>query len=575
MKRDWEQIKKNIFNALMTAIRSEQRREIVTVDEWDGSEANYETADDYCSACLIDVNPEGEERTKALCKLPVRRPGDDANVYVDKAIYAAAGGRGITQVEKPDGVSDEQWAMAVQDAAAKIVSAYQAMDETAPEAVYDLAEMEYPEERSVSAAAVMEQAFYALTEYAEEQGKDEYTYWLHDLFFDENGSPFVVFSGEGKLYRAEILFTDGEPELGDPREVVIDFPDKQAMSRSTIQRQADGRYRWFAISCSAVLNRVGSFDTRELFDDFVANFQVREQVVTRQFFHQGEAFRTGVMDYVARDGNLLITSGVYDDTEIARAEVAARMKDPNYWGDSIGFMAESPEYVDVSDGIKLPAYRRGYLTEVSTLPENLAAAIYTRQSVMEVNRMLTGKAFEAFAQLMGDEEKARKWLEEHADETNRAIENQGLLTRQAETVEEPDAQPTEPAQAEPITETEIVLGEQEIRELAGMVREQIGLDDMMSGFEAIAGQVQRVETYQHELLDMIAKMQGQIDLLQRSDDEKRAQWEEDLPPARQLRLTYRPTQPNATPPAQADDEPQEERGNAALSALPAYPFIKS
>jgi len=34
----------------------------------------------YCSVCLIDYNPKGEEKTKERCKLPIRsRPGAPIN----------------------------------------------------------------------------------------------------------------------------------------------------------------------------------------------------------------------------------------------------------------------------------------------------------------------------------------------------------------------------------------------------------------------------------------------------------------------------------------------------------------
>lgn len=59
------------------------------------TEADYEDAAAFCDACLIDLNPEGEEKTKALCKLPVAEPGGTYNRNGMRAAAAAlAGARG-------------------------------------------------------------------------------------------------------------------------------------------------------------------------------------------------------------------------------------------------------------------------------------------------------------------------------------------------------------------------------------------------------------------------------------------------------------------------------------------------
>ena len=42
---------------------------------WDGSASRWGTAEAYCSACLIDVNPKGQKKVKGLCHLPVKEPG--------------------------------------------------------------------------------------------------------------------------------------------------------------------------------------------------------------------------------------------------------------------------------------------------------------------------------------------------------------------------------------------------------------------------------------------------------------------------------------------------------------------
>lgn len=82
--------------------------------QWDGAASNYSSTDDYCKACLIDVNPSGEDKVQALCKLPVKKPG--SSTIDPEGLQAAAGGNGITQVTKPDNVDQAKWDSAVKSA---------------------------------------------------------------------------------------------------------------------------------------------------------------------------------------------------------------------------------------------------------------------------------------------------------------------------------------------------------------------------------------------------------------------------------------------------------------------------
>lgn len=58
--------------------------------------ADYATPNAYCGACLIDLN-DGE-KSKAMCKLPIREPGGAINRAACHAAAAVlAGGRGGVQ----------------------------------------------------------------------------------------------------------------------------------------------------------------------------------------------------------------------------------------------------------------------------------------------------------------------------------------------------------------------------------------------------------------------------------------------------------------------------------------------
>lgn len=125
---------------------ADMAKAIKDVDKWDGSAERWDSAEDYCAACLIDVNEAAgnEDKVKGMCMLPVREPGDGADTYVRQAVYAAAGGHGIGAVQRPDDVSEDDWGAAVKAAANEIITAYGEMDEVAPDAVYEAAGKEPP-----------------------------------------------------------------------------------------------------------------------------------------------------------------------------------------------------------------------------------------------------------------------------------------------------------------------------------------------------------------------------------------------------------------------------------------------
>lgn len=134
----WEQFKA----ALMPLIE----RRVVEAEEWDGSPSRWPDTESYCRSCLIDVNAAAgrEEKAQAYCMLPVRNPGDDPDTYVMPAVFAAAAGRGIGRVEKPDDVPEDAWNAAKQAAARKLIDAYRQMDREAPASLYQIADLEPP-----------------------------------------------------------------------------------------------------------------------------------------------------------------------------------------------------------------------------------------------------------------------------------------------------------------------------------------------------------------------------------------------------------------------------------------------
>jgi hypothetical protein len=545
-------------------------RAIKDVESWDGAASNYASTDSYCAACLIDSNAAAGRDTKdqAHCMLPVKLDGETD--MVKQAVYAAAGGHGITQVVKPEDVPEADWDAAVKAAAVKIVAAYDEMGEDAPDACYELAgkekpageeeEPEEPETEEEQRAKSIDEAFWDLSDQVWKM--DGYA-WLNGAFVDA-GKMFAIISAAGKLYRAEVTIVEDRLVVGEREswlEVKLDFPPV-TQSRTTIQRQQDGRYRWFSISCSAVLNRSGEIDSRALFDSFITHAEEKKEYPIREFFHAGEKFRTGQCDYLARDDYLLITSGLYDDTEIGRAEVKARQESPDYWGDSIGFLpTQEPAKLRVAEGVDILAYDEGILQEISTLPEAMAAAWFTATpTIQEVNRMLSKTQKDELVKLMGSVEVVDKWLDENSATRNREIADAGMVTRAQE-----------PPLLEPETEApqEFVLEEAALVELTKRVGDGLSANIQAAVAEATKAVPAEFEQLRAAVTKLADEIDKRLKLLEADEDEKHQIYLQDAPKI-VLSKTVRPRSPDPKVEPETEPESMADQAEAVLANIPQW-----
>jgi len=257
--------------------------------------------------------------------------------------------------------------------------------------------------------------------------------FLTDLY-DDNGQMIGIVSMAGKLYRTPIAI-DGTSAMAGPLEEVETF-FLPARGRLSIIRQADGGVRWFAQAASAVLNRVSEIDSRQLFDSFVTRAAETNEYPALRFYHT-PGLDFGRADWLARDGYLYLASGVLDMAHpLAGALVDAVEQGRGEWGCSIGFLADESQLVEIAEGVRVPVYTAGVNREISVLPEGDAASWYTAIG-LEVTRMQKNVR-DALVKLFGDEAKADEFIA-GVDETNRSIEDKGLITRQ-----EPEATPGTP-----------------------------------------------------------------------------------------------------------------------------------
>jgi len=558
---------------------------------WSGAASNYASTEQYCAACLIDVNSAAgrTEKAQSHCMLPYKKPGGGgADV---EGMHAAAVRFG--QVKKPADVPGDAWSAAVKAAANKLISAYNSHDEQAPDSVYQAAGKSPPKsERAIALDLLLDQLWAALSE------RDGWSFPV-DLYYD-GGELYAVVAEEGKLYRVALAVEGEMLALGEW--VQVSEIGQSMQPRSTVWRQADGRYRWLNISAVAALNRVAEIDSRALFDSFIAHAEATGEMPERDFFHLGDPSVVGQADLLLRDDAVLISGGTFGDSPLAGAVARAIAAEPGQWGDSISYVpTEPPELVEVTEGVRVPVYNAGVLRYISTLPEGRAASLFTVSTVKEVARMRD----EIKAALYGLKEHGLadediEALIAQVDGTNRAIQDEGLVNREdadeadldtrdfanssgvevGEAQDEADAgvedEPEEEPEAEPAPVLE--LDEVAVSAIAAQVVEQTGLDTFAAQMESLKTLVEgidrRLSKVAVESEKSAKEAAGRLEALEADEDEKKRRWQADLPRRQPVQVSYRPREANA-PENRGDDE-KPKRGQLAdvaestLASMPRY-----
>jgi hypothetical protein len=66
---------------------------MATTDKaWNGDASRWPDAKSFCDACLLDLNPDGQDPVKSNCKLPVREPNGDINTNALSSAAAVLNG---------------------------------------------------------------------------------------------------------------------------------------------------------------------------------------------------------------------------------------------------------------------------------------------------------------------------------------------------------------------------------------------------------------------------------------------------------------------------------------------------
>jgi hypothetical protein len=406
-------------------------------------------------------------------------------------------------------------------------------------------------------------------------------FWLVDLYVEETtGELFALFAKEGLLYKAPITVETSKISIGEIVQVQEVFNPVQ--NGLMIRNQADGTSRWFLISSSSVLNRSASIDSTQLFDNLVKRCQDTGKYPYLTYYHLGAPLKMGTTDWVARDGNLLLSSGTFEkDNKIAECMKEAYEKDPSYWGASIAFWPYKGQMEPIAEGISVPMYTDGEFEEISILAEEHANCLFTslysngkvthmRDDLVKQINVLTG----------GNKELTDK-IVSAVDSTNEDIQKNGLITRQAPDIdpatppaETPPGSTTAPASppassevspTEPATSKVVEVDDELVKDIVQqMVKEPI----VSEALKPIANLTQSIEDFKKSFETRMASLEtqssetkssieGRLQKLELDDKAKKEEWEKNLPRSPAVKIQYR---------AKAGSELEEKPSPAEIAA---------
>lgn len=404
-------------------------------------------------------------------------------------------------------------------------------------------------------------------------GEDGYVYidwdkYLSDIdvYYDDDGSLFLLCTRQGKLYRLPINVNGDEISLGEPIEIPL--TGRAVQSRFTVVRDTQGNLRWYAIAASSVLNRVGEIDSRELFDSFIAHVQRTGEYPILSFYHMPDQIRFGVADFLAREDNLYLASGVFDENEVARAAAAGLEKSEDEWGTSIGFFVTCEPTLLRVNGVNIPVYTQGINSEISIVLEREAAAHFTSIGTREVERSMRKDVYDRLVALVGKER--ADLLAAQADETNRAIDLAGMVTRegsaadataqpvvaaagaapsiQAATADAPATQPTATQERDAAAPQEFEIPEEFFNGLVEALLASPSFAGITSGIAqanaSLAALAPRVESLEQSQRTAQTRIEERLAALELDDETRHAEWVADLPQQPRV-ITLRPREARA------------------------------
>lgn len=391
---------------------------------------------------------------------------------------------------------------------------------------------------------------------------------LIDVYLEGNAM-YAVIGVDGLLYKSSLAVTNGVAVLGAPEQVEVDYKPVAQQRSLTVLRQADGKYRWFAFpAATAVLNRSGELDSRELYNSFVQRIESGEAPYPYlSFYHVGERIVLGQADFAAVEDYEYLLSGLFGEDALAQAARKAVEDNPGYYGLSIGFyyMQEAVDKLVLTDGISIPVYNDGINHEVSLLAETDAACLYTGIFVQKegVNRM-NKKTLDELTKLAGDDPEAIEMVDalaEKVDTINEDIAAKNLIRREQEATIEEVSAPEATVVPEVQPEAEFEMDEATMEALAERVAVKVSVaqDAHYTTLETALAELQTKHAAEIvALTDRVAKLETPLET-------QVQQALEDMPRVT-AKILYRPRERQAEQP-EAEAISLEELANETLAIL--------
>ena len=178
--------------------------------------------------------------------------------------------------------------------------------------------------------------------------------------------------------------------------------------------------------------------------------------------------------------------------------------------------------------------------------------------------MLTGKVWDAFKKLFEDEDKAKDWLEKNVDDVNREIEDGDTIARSEEDNEEASAEDESP-------KNEFVLDDSAIKAIVAqlseseVIRSKADSDDVTKLVKMSEEVMRAIEKINEAFEDITKRLED----LEKDEDDKKREYQEDMPRNGKINVTYRPRVDRASSDEEAD-EVEAWKEQKKTSNIPSY-----
>lgn len=347
--------------------------------------------------------------------------------------------------------------------------------------------------RQVNMESIYKQVYDSL----EKQGMYYACIMEHYVEDDRN---FIIFTNDSKLYRLYYTVFNDIVTLGKIQRVDIEFvevsdneqpePQMSDVRNLVLRRNNKGQLILSMIACSSTLNRIGTIETRKMFDYLEQNYSKQKQRAYFTFFHLGEALKFGEIQEVFRYGDFLLVSGVVDETTFVGQNLQTALSKQDDWGVSIGFYALDRKFEKIG-GVDVEINDAAELIECSLLKENTAASYFTGVQLMgftrdEAKRQLLDLAGE------GAEDQIEALLKV-ADVRQRTIEQEQLVTRSQE-VEQPVVEAVELEQKEISIDDDVIA--EIVSKVIASLPENVAIRSLTEELNLVKSQLEQLKEHE-------------------------------------------------------------------------------